>query len=310
LDHPGGPDFNFPGSGPANAFDLEKFFDLSLDLLCIAGLDGYFKRINPAFERVLGYSVEQLLIQPFLEFVHSDDQETTLKELEHLSKGTPTLSFENRYRCKDGSYRHLRWTSFPDTDSGLLYAVARDITERKELERRLWELAHVDGLTHVHNRRAFDERLAAEWDRARRSGAPLAVALIDADHFKVYNDTYGHLAGDECLRLLAAATTSSCRRAGDFVTRYGGDEFGVILPGLNPNLATLRCQSVRASVEDLAIPHVTDRQSGGITVSIGVAGGAANGEHEVSSLVEAADRALYKAKRLGRNRVIEHTEQD
>jgi diguanylate cyclase (GGDEF)-like protein/PAS domain S-box-containing protein len=286
---------------------LEKFFDLSLDLLCIAGLDGYFKRINPAFERLLGYSVEQLLAQPFLALVHPDDREATLKEMERLSTGTPTLEFENRYRCEDGTYRHLRWTAFPEADRGLLYAVAHDITGRKELEQRLWQLAYVDGLTQLRNRRAFDERLAAEWDRARRSGTPLAVALIDADHFKVYNDTYGHPAGDECLRRLAAVIAGSFQRAGDFVSRYGGEEFGVILPGLNSKEATLRCQSVGAFVEDLAIPHKNASPFGSMTVSIGVAGSVPNGEWQASSLVKSADRALYKAKQLGRNRVIEHS---
>ena len=116
---------------------FQKFFDLSLDMLVIAGTDGYFKRVNPAWERTLGWSSDELLSRPFVEFVHPDDVESTLREIEKLSSGVPTVSFENRYRCADGSYKHLLWTSYPESETGLLYAVARDITEFKQAQDRL-----------------------------------------------------------------------------------------------------------------------------------------------------------------------------
>ncbi len=117
--------------------DRDRFFTLSLDLLCIAGFDGWFKRLNPAFERVLGYTLEELLAQPFLEFVHADDRLATLAEMSKLTSGKDTISFENRYHCKDGSTRVLQWTATPFVDQQLIYAAARDVTEHKRAEKKL-----------------------------------------------------------------------------------------------------------------------------------------------------------------------------
>lgn len=123
--------------------ELERFFSLSLDMLCIATSDGYFKRVNPAFTRTLGWSVEEMLARPFLDFVHPDDRSTTVREVEkQVMAGELVLQFENRYRHKDGSWRLLSWKSVPQPD-GLMYAVARDVTERKQAEESL--------------RRAYDE---------------------------------------------------------------------------------------------------------------------------------------------------------
>src|SRR4029079_19357725 len=100
--------------------DLDQFFTLSLEMLCVAGLDGYFRRLNPAFERTLGYTLEELQSQPFLDFVHPYDREATLAEVARLATGAETISFENRYRCKDGSYVWLAWTARPSVETGHL----------------------------------------------------------------------------------------------------------------------------------------------------------------------------------------------
>lgn len=114
--------------------DLVRLFELSPQMLCVAGLDGYFKRVNPAFERTLGYTGKELLARPFLDFVHPEEREVTLAEVRKLSQGVPTVHFENRYCTKDGQYRWFAWTAAPDLECGLLYATALDITARKEAE--------------------------------------------------------------------------------------------------------------------------------------------------------------------------------
>ncbi len=118
---------------------LDRFFNLSLDLFCIAGPDGFFKLVNPSFESILGFSKEELLVTPFINFVHPEDIEVTLAEFHRLQTGIPAINFENRYRCKNGSYRWLSWNAQP-FEEGTVYAVARDITESKEAQQKLFEL--------------------------------------------------------------------------------------------------------------------------------------------------------------------------
>jgi len=120
--------------------ELDRFFTLSLEMLCIANLEGYFTRLNSSFERTLGYSAEELMSEPFLNFVHPDDREATLAEVEKLSSGIDTVAFENRYRCKDGSYKWILWSSTVFRERGLIYAAARDITDRKRAEEEIGAL--------------------------------------------------------------------------------------------------------------------------------------------------------------------------
>jgi PAS domain S-box-containing protein len=116
-------------SGEYELYDVGRFFTHALDLFCIAGTDGFFKRVNPAFERVLGYSPKELLGEPFVDFIHPEDRTDTLAEVSKLASGALTLSFHNRFRCKDGSYKRLHWTSYPEQGTGPLYAVAREVPE-------------------------------------------------------------------------------------------------------------------------------------------------------------------------------------
>jgi PAS domain S-box-containing protein len=120
--------------------ERDRLFNLSLDMFCVAGFDGYFKQLNPAWERTLGYPIKELLAQPYLSFIHPDDQEATVAEAQKLTTGTVTIAFENRYRCRDGSYKWFLWNATPALDQQLIYAVAHDITERKEAEEKIKKL--------------------------------------------------------------------------------------------------------------------------------------------------------------------------
>ncbi|NEP15908.1 MAG: PAS domain S-box protein [Leptolyngbya sp. SIO4C1] len=131
----------------AHAVENERFFLLSVDMLCVAGLDGYFKRVNPAFVKTLGHDAEALLAEQFLRFVHPSDWAATRSEMRQLATGTETIAFENRYRCRDGTYRWLLWTAYPDLTQQLIYASARDITARKQIEQRLQQQAALLDIT-------------------------------------------------------------------------------------------------------------------------------------------------------------------
>jgi diguanylate cyclase (GGDEF)-like protein len=172
----------------------------------------------------------------------------------------------------------------------------RNFEEQDELAR----LSHVDALTGIANRRRFDEVLAREWARRREGPEPLALLMIDIDHFKQLNDQFGHAVGDQHLRTVAAVLSGCARRDSDLVARYGGEEFAAILTGIDPQDAGLIAERMRASVEALGLPSGTG--VGVVTISIGLACAQAL-DTGMDVFVSAADTALYDAKRSGRNRV-------
>lgn len=168
--------------------------------------------------------------------------------------------------------------------------------------QELMRLSARDGLTGIPNRRLFDEYIAREWRRARRGSTSMALLMCDVDHFKRYNDTYGHQAGDDCLRQVANAIQRCMERAADVVARYGGEEFAVVLPETQIGGALFMAEKIRHAIHALHIPHSAS-PFGHITLSIGIAAMAPGDSDEFEQLIEAADQALYHAKDDGRDRV-------
>jgi len=203
-------------------------------------------------------------------------------------------------------------TPFRGIDGSIIGMVARfkDITERKyaenilkEANERLERLSTHDGLTQVANRRCFDQTLEREWNRLRRTCEPLSLIMSDVDFFKLFNDTYGHQGGDDCLKAVASALSNTVKRAGDCVARYGGEEFVVILPATVEQGAFHIAEQIRQAVERLAIAHGKSPAAPHVTLSLGVATSVPSETGTPEQLIKRADDALYKAKSSGRNRV-------
>lgn len=169
--------------------------------------------------------------------------------------------------------------------------------------RTLQRLSQLDGLTGLANRRHFDETLDLEWRRAVRSRQPVALVLLDIDCFKAYNDAYGHQRGDECLQAVADVLQGGAQRAGDLAARFGGEEFALVLPGLEEEAACQLAERLRAEVEGLALVHQHSSAGPLVSVSAGVTSLVPRSDASAAELVAAADRALYSAKAAGRNRV-------
>jgi len=184
---------------------------------------------------------------------------------------------------------------------------AEQLRNEMELEKRtkelFEELSRVDGLTGLANRRHFDERLEREYARHSRTGSELSLILLDIDHFKIFNDTYGHPKGDECLKKVSQAVKDNVSRSTDLVARYGGEEFICILPETNEKAAAKIAEGIRQAVFDLAIPHKTSLTAKYVTVSLGVVTALCHQKGVPAVLIERADHQLYKAKASGRNRV-------
>jgi two-component system, chemotaxis family, response regulator WspR len=173
----------------------------------------------------------------------------------------------------------------------------------EEMNRELQRISSLDGLTGIANRRALDDFIRREWRLAHRELRPVSAMMIDIDFFKAYNDTYGHIEGDESLRKVAAALQRIFRRPGDLVARYGGEEFAGVLSETGIHGALVVAEAVRSAVEELGIEHRVSPLGGRLTVSVGLAARVPGSDDDLESLLAEADAALYRAKQGGRNRV-------
>ena len=292
--------------------DFKFLAEQSVDVICLSGFDRIVRYISPSCFQLLGYKPEELVGRGPEAYILADD--LTLLDTAGdriLASSTHADVTTVRMRRRDGA---IVWVEINvrlvfDEATGepkQHVIVMRDVTENRKLIDRLAAEALFDGLTNLANRRAFDAMLDREWRRTIRSGSQLSIIFLDIDHFKEFNDRYGHVAGDNCVRAVANAVTSAVR-ATDTVARFGGDEFAVILPYTDSAGAFHVAEKVWSAIRGLERPHLGNPGCGGfVTASMGTATAFPREDGEIKlpeDLIHAADTALYKAKNAGRNRV-------
>jgi diguanylate cyclase (GGDEF)-like protein/PAS domain S-box-containing protein len=292
--------------------------DNSRDVILLADLDGLCTYVSPAVEVLSGWKQENLTKQKLAVRAHPDDREMVEDAIRRSRHSSEPVIVEYRTQKRNGDYiwiesslrlfRH-RKTRIP---AGIL-SLVRDITERKHNEglllsayEALEELAGLDALTGVANRRRFDEYLANEWSRAGRLQLPISMLLIDADFFKQHNDSYGHLSGDKYLKQIAEAAIVAAKRPEDLVARIGGDEFAIVLSGTDNHGAVIVAGEIREAYRRRSSAHKDDPEAL-VTISFGCATLIPKTTEQPEALFQIADRALYEAKRNGRDQICNGT---
>jgi diguanylate cyclase (GGDEF)-like protein/PAS domain S-box-containing protein len=309
---------------------MRLLMDHSSDVVILTDLDGHRLYVSPAVRDVTGYEVDEFLALTWRDYVHDADRSEVGDQIEEAraTRGARVVSFRVKHAAGaevwvEANMKHFRDRTFvlmqsekdsgiqrncgPDGDEGFVITM-RDVTASRraemELERanaELASLARKDSLTGLANRRSFDEVLQTAWSEALEGGWPLAVLMIDVDHFKQFNDCYGHQRGDLCLRDVAVAIISGLFHPDDMAARYGGEEFAVILPRTSTDNAAQVAERIRNAVHDLRRPHVAS-PLGTLTISVGVAAALPVRHGDPLAVVRAADEALYTSKHEGRNR--------
>lgn len=277
--------------------------------------------VNPAFERLTGYAADEVLGRN-CRFLQADDTQQVGLALVRaaIEKRESCVVTLRNYR-KDGSafWNELSLSPILGADGKVGHYLAQlaNVSDRVSAEtkllarqkqlmarkRELETLALRDGLTGLYNRRAFDEQFEREWNRARRDHSPMSLIMIDIDHFKRFNDTFGHPAGDQCIQMVASIVQRCFARGSDLVARYGGDEFVVLASAQDRKHAQQRADQLRATVKALAL-QTADNVVTPVTLSVGVATAIPMDGGRPELLLDAADRALYQSKRLHRDRPV------
>jgi diguanylate cyclase (GGDEF)-like protein/PAS domain S-box-containing protein len=275
-----------------------------------------FTYIGPQIGPLLGFAPESWVsVNDWAERIHPDDRERVVNFCVSQSQAGSDHEADYRALTADGDYLWIRdVVHVIRGDRGEVEALVGfmfDISERKETEQQLArlraqleELSFTDGLTGVANRRMFDRVLAEEWLDARRQRRPLSLILVDIDYFKQYNDHYGHLAGDDCLKRVATALGAAATRPRDLLARYGGEEFALILPETDLTAARHVAERCRQRIFREQIPHASSAASGVITISLGLSSLIPTHGDTERDFLERVDRLLYRAKQDGRNRIV------
>lgn len=286
--------------------------------------------VNPAAVSMFGMPEENLLGMKFMEIFGPVDRAALEGLLEKMYTWSLTIADESPI-CLNNRLVSMSSAPFFDGQHKAI-VIVNDVTERKQAEdelrlaksavevandeleranrqletlnRELQKLTLIDGLTGIGNRRHFDQVMEREWRRCQRTRDPISLILADIDYFKDYNDHYGHLMGDDCLRKVAKQIESCARRPGDLAARYGGEELALVLAGTPLEQATVLAERARTEVLALKIPHESSSVSDFLTLSLGVGTMVPDKDSSPQRLVASVDRALYKAKQTGRNRTM------
>ena len=274
-----------------------------------------FAYIGPQIEALLGWSPDSWVsAEDWASRMHPEDRERVVNFCVSQSKDGCDHEADYRALTQDGRYVWIRDVVHvvrnADGEVDSLVGFMFDISERKATEQKLMALqqelealSFKDGLTGVANRRMFDAILETEWTNARRNSQPLSLILIDIDYFKQYNDHYGHIQGDDCLKRVGEVLGSAATRARDLLARFGGEEFALVLPETDAAAALKVAERCRSLIFKEQMPHATSPISPILTVSLGVNTIIPGHSDQPLAFVEAVDRRLYQAKQAGRNRV-------
>jgi len=275
-----------------------------------------FAYIGPQIEELLGWSqASWVSANDWAERMHPEDRERVVNFC--ISQSREGTDHEADYRAltNTGDYVWIRDVVHVVRDDNgevdSLVGFMFDISERKRaeeqlimLQRQLEEYSYKDGLTGVANRRMFDSVLDTEWGSAQRSGQPLSLVLLDIDYFKQFNDHYGHIQGDDCLRIVGKALASALHRPRDFIARFGGEEFVLVLPETDTEAARQIAERCRSVLREQQIAHAKSNVSSLLTISLGVGTAVPSSTDRPLDFVAAVDRLLYQAKQAGRDRLV------
>jgi diguanylate cyclase (GGDEF)-like protein/PAS domain S-box-containing protein len=276
-----------------------------------------FAYVGPQIERLLGWPPSSWVsVEDWAARMHPEDRAWVVDFCVAQSQAGTDHEADYRALTKDGRYVWIRDVVHvvrnEHGDVEALIGFMFDISERKKteeklsiLQKELEDLSFKDGLTGVGNRRRFDSVMEIEWGNALRTQLPLSLILLDIDYFKQYNDHYGHLQGDECLRRVGKALSGAATRPRDFIARFGGEEFVLVLPETDAASALTVAERCRSLLQQEQISHVNSRVSEFLTISLGVGTIVPSRQEEMMGFVEMVDSRLYLAKQAGRNRMVD-----